>query len=270
MYNLYSFFYFKNTTVCEVKYIISKLIIKNMTNLGMFLCFTMYLTSCKTPDISANGLTKYYLLSQKIETQTFGLSTTTIETNYEYDTTGTLPKLMAEYTDSYRKEYDYVSSSHILVNYLDNSENIFFTIDYYIDPTTKNVLREVLNDTLEYSYKYDARGFLIEKSSESEVIYEYNNENLIRKVYNSNYQEEFQYRSELYLSPFVNYQFGMPNKNILDKTLFKIINEDGTKSSYTFTNISTLNINGYLASEIFKADDYQSETKYEYLVSHKK
>jgi hypothetical protein len=253
-----------------MKNIMSKLVIKNITHLGMFLCFITYLTSCKTPDIEASGSSNYHLLSRKLEVLTFGSQITTLETNYEYDTTGAIPKLTAEYIDSYRKEYDYISSSHILVNYLDNSENIFFTVDYYIDPTTKNILREVQNDTLEYKYKYNAKGFLIGKSTEPGISYEYSSDNLTRKIYNSDYQEEFQYSKELYLAPFVNYQLGMPNKNILDKTLLKVTNEDGTLSSYTFVNNYEIDANGYLVSEMLKETDYQSETKYEYITCRKK
>lgn len=227
------------------------------------------LFGCKLGDIQPKSTSTINLLVSKNTTENFNGIIINSLTTYEYDTTTNVPKLIAEYSGSTHIEYDYVSSNHILANYLDYDDNVYQSIDYYLD-ANNNIIRQVFNDTLEYKFKYNPQGYLIQSSYTPELIFEYKDGNLLRKKYSENFSEEFEYSNDLYISPFVAFQFGLPNKNIQKSKFIKFKDQEGNESNITIPYIVVRNSAGLITSEQSKVKDYQSNIEYEYIQISKK
>lgn len=229
------------------------------------------LSGCSILDIGPDSKKYHYLLVQKSTTSDFGGTVTTSDSFYEYDTTDIEPRLILEYDDNNTIEYDYVSSNHILANFLDYEGNTIRFVDYYLDQTNKNVVRQVLNDTLVFSFNYNAKGNLIQDPYSPDVQYEYENENLVRKKYSESYSEEFDYYPDSFISPYVTFQFGVPSKNILKSIRSSFINEEGIRiSSNPLIYEVERDDDGLVISEEVNLDNYQMRIEYTYVKFKKK
>ncbi|MFN3782715.1 MAG: hypothetical protein ACK4R6_02280 [Spirosomataceae bacterium] len=233
--------------------------------------FLFVLSGCSLLEIGPNSKKYDYLLVQKSTTSDFGGTVTTSDSYYEYDTTDIEPRLILEYDDNNTIEYDYVSSNHILANFLDYEGNTIRFVDYYLDLTNKNVVRQVLNDTLAFSFKYNTKGNLIQDPYSPDVQYEYENENLVRKKYGESYSEEFDYYPDSFISPYVAFQFGVPCKNILKSIRSSFINEEGIR---VISNPLIYEVerddDGLVISEEVNLDNYQMRIEYTYIKVKKK
>lgn len=235
------------------------------------ICLSLCFESCNLLDVKPETDEYYYLLERKSEMYDFGGTVTNSDTYYEYDTTSKEPVLIAQYDDNNNIEYEYISSNHILANYLDYEGNTYRFVDYYLDANTKNVIRQVLNDTLIFAYKYDEKGYLTQDPYTPELVYEYENGNLVRKKYNIDYQEELEYYPLDYVSPFVAFQFGLPSKNILKSIRSKFKNEEGVQ---VLSEPLTYNVerdeDGLVISEEVNLDNFRMRTEYSYVKVKKK